>query len=367
MKPLIRLYGSQNGWGSSEVVFDGMHEGLSKNGQLAGTFIYNRDDDEDALLDGVDAPVCIACPPPRNIHIMGAFGHKQRWFILAPNSTKVPPTFIDLISQHTDGIITPSQFGADSLRNSEYKGLLKVVSHGISEDLKSYVSEEDSDWLHETVLFKAMRRDCLSFLHTAESSMDRKGTWPLVQAFVGWRYCGDSHLTIVLSHREMDVLASQIEDAFGAKKPEDLNITIMGRVNLPPNAIGAFYSCFDVVCQPSRSEGFGLVPLEALACGIPVMITISTGHMQWCENSQKQLRPGIFPVMPGLMQPARFDGDGMAPTVDPEAIRASLDEVMRTYSSKRAEACVGINHIRNEFTWEKVTKEFCADIEKEFA
>jgi D-inositol-3-phosphate glycosyltransferase len=49
------------------------------------------------------------------------------------------------------------------------------------------------------------------------------------------------------------------------------NVMFVGRVdqhNLPP-----YYSAADVLVMPSRYESFGMVGLEALACGIPVVAT----------------------------------------------------------------------------------------------
>jgi len=49
------------------------------------------------------------------------------------------------------------------------------------------------------------------------------------------------------------------------------SIAFMGRIeqkNLP-----AYYNAADVMVMPSHYESFGLVSLEALACGIPVVAT----------------------------------------------------------------------------------------------
>ena len=45
------------------------------------------------------------------------------------------------------------------------------------------------------------------------------------------------------------------------------------------------YRQMDICVTPSRVEGFGLVPLEALACGTPV-VTSDTGAWPWIVNSE---------------------------------------------------------------------------------
>jgi glycosyltransferase involved in cell wall biosynthesis len=42
---------------------------------------------------------------------------------------------------------------------------------------------------------------------------------------------------------------------------------------LPESLLGDFYRSLDVFVIPSRQEGFGIVGVEALACGVPVIST----------------------------------------------------------------------------------------------
>jgi UDP-glucose:(heptosyl)LPS alpha-1,3-glucosyltransferase len=54
---------------------------------------------------------------------------------------------------------------------------------------------------------------------------------------------------------------------------------VAGRVRFPPRRadIVAYYAAADAVVAPSFYEPFGMVPLEAVACGVPVIITRQMG------------------------------------------------------------------------------------------
>ena len=46
---------------------------------------------------------------------------------------------------------------------------------------------------------------------------------------------------------------------------------------VPREELADWYRCADIVCVPSYSESFGLVALEAQACGTPVVATAVGG------------------------------------------------------------------------------------------
>jgi D-inositol-3-phosphate glycosyltransferase len=54
----------------------------------------------------------------------------------------------------------------------------------------------------------------------------------------------------------------------------------------PHHLLSTFYRAADVVLVPSRSESFGLVALEAAACGIPVVATAVGGLMNLIEDGK---------------------------------------------------------------------------------
>lgn len=52
--------------------------------------------------------------------------------------------------------------------------------------------------------------------------------------------------------------------------PEDVDVRVLGRVD--DAELHALYTAASVLCFPSRAEGFGRPPLEALACGTPAVV-----------------------------------------------------------------------------------------------
>lgn len=101
--------------------------------------------------------------------------------------------------------------------------------------------------------------------------------------------------------REPDLLLLGGPSGHGGTRPEDLlrlagSLGVGDRVRiLPPvphERLPGFYRAADVVIVPSRSESFGLVALEAAACGVPVVASDVGG-----------LRTTVLDGLTGLLVP----------------------------------------------------------------
>ena len=60
---------------------------------------------------------------------------------------------------------------------------------------------------------------------------------------------------------------------------------------IPLNDLPIFYNACEFLVYPSFYEGFGLPPLEAMACGVPVIASNVTSLPEVCRNSAILIEP----------------------------------------------------------------------------
>lgn len=60
---------------------------------------------------------------------------------------------------------------------------------------------------------------------------------------------------------------------------------------IPLNDLPIFYNACEFLVYPSFYEGFGLPPLEAMACGVPVIASNVTSLPEVCRNSAILIDP----------------------------------------------------------------------------
>ena len=77
------------------------------------------------------------------------------------------------------------------------------------------------------------------------------------------------------------------------KRAEDLNISddVIFTDFIPLEDLPIFYNCAETLVYPSFYEGFGLPPLEAMACGTPVIASNITSLPEVCYNSAILIDP----------------------------------------------------------------------------
>jgi glycosyltransferase involved in cell wall biosynthesis len=61
---------------------------------------------------------------------------------------------------------------------------------------------------------------------------------------------------------------------------------------VPDDELAAIYAMAKAFCFPSFAEGFGLPPLEAMASGIPVIVSDTTSMPEVCNHAALFIDPG---------------------------------------------------------------------------
>ncbi len=131
--------------------------------------------------------------------------------------------------------------------------------------------------------------------------------------------------------------------------------------DLPGDQIPRLYAAADALVHPYRGEGFALPVAEAMACGLPVIVTRGGAADDFCPDDV------VYMVDSGR-QAILFDGEEtVAQTwmLDPDV--GSLRQQMRTVFEDRDEAqrrgMRGSAHIHSQFTWKDSARKAQAALE----
>lgn len=203
---------------------------------------------------GADAPVEIAfCQPdysewsnPNAYHIQ-----YTPW-----ESDQLPQGWKEAFNDNCDEVWTPSPLIAQWYKEAGVERPIFVYEHGI-----------DHAWKPK----RRRRGEVLRFLHVGEPA-PRKGGQMAMEAFravFGDRT--DVHLTIKAWGRS-DIRVKKNKHIIGLPHTLYNNVSTVYDEVTPEELVAMFHE-HDVLIYPSYGEGFGLIPLQAMASGMPTICT----------------------------------------------------------------------------------------------
>lgn len=253
-------------------------------------------------------------------------------------STYVPDGWLDRMNQ-CDEIWATSEWVRDVYIANDVRPPVFVYEHGI-----------DRQWQP----IRRRRGKVVKFLHIGEPAFRKGGqlTYDAFREAFGDR--SDVHLTMKAYFQHH--LRTYTDDGFTSQVERD-NISVITD-EIPKSKLMELYATHDIMVYPTYGEGFGFIPLQALATGMPV---ISTGEWAPYRKYLKRLEvPGrwdrsIWSIHPGDVFYPDFNS-----LVRQMKFAASVTDTYHDLYYEQAPAVI------EEFDWLKKTESAFAHIVERF-
>lgn len=197
--------------------------------------------------------------------------------------------------------------------------------------------------------YKHERNKVFTFLHVGEPAV-RKGGDLVLQA---WHKAFKDRKDVRLIYKVNKYPACRVKDSSGSiiGSPEHYKNVETIRKIMTQQELWELYKSVDCMVYPTRGEGFGLIPWEAMASGLPtiipeqgcasVMNTFASRllhNSEWVDSDAERIHPGKW-----------LDHD-----VD--EIIHSMETVMKKYNDFAWHSYHGAERLHRQYSWDAVAQ-----------
>lgn len=266
------------------------------------------------------------------------YNHQYKIQMTQWESTVVPPSWVDLAKGY-DEYWTANEFGLNAFVAAGVpESKLHIFEHGI----------DCSIWTSQ----RRAQKDVVRFLHIDSGSPRKRGGMAKDAFIAAFRGNMDYEITFKYSHQRLSDANWFDENVLSTRgeweKPNIRHI----HENLTLEHLVSLFHFHDILIYPSEGEGFGLIPLQALATGMPVIST-----SRWCSY-EKLLRGNVIESHFGesdITENYTRYGDVVIPHFD------SVVDLMRTSAnnihSQAEDFFSQIEYIRTKYDWLKLAQD----------
>ncbi|PIQ23008.1 hypothetical protein COW36_01855 [bacterium (Candidatus Blackallbacteria) CG17_big_fil_post_rev_8_21_14_2_50_48_46] len=240
-----------------------------------------------------------------------------KWINILPWEHGVLPSeWIHTLNTQMDQVWVPSQFVATSFVHSGVNAeRIRVIPNGTQPEI----------YCPEGPIWKLETEKTLKFLFIG-GMIPRKGVDILLKAYAKAFSRKDDVALVIKSFGDQGVYSSGSmaeELRYFQENPEAPELIFINRSDLSEAELASLYRACQVYVHPYRGEGFGLPILEAMACGLPVVVPesgpapeFSTSDSAWYlptwvsfEQAKNIGNLGATPFLPYYQE---VDGDALA-------------------------------------------------------
>lgn len=269
----------------------------------------------------------------------GFFEHVIRIGLFVCETDRVLPEWVRVCNRlHL--IVVPSRFCRLSFLRSGVTTPIMVVPHGVHPEHAPRPGRRPDD---RFVFYNAFRRQ----------AADRKGYPELLRCFQA-AFQGRDDVVLRLRAGNPDWLPNYPgwPDYGGLVEfDEDYDLTM--------DEAAAVYSEVHCTVHPSKGEGFGLMPLESMACETPVIVPAHTGLADYVDEGNAVVLPDgdIIKARRTEIQCGRWFA------VDEAALVDQLVYVFEHWETERDKLAAVAGGLRERYAWSEVLKPFIEIVE----
>jgi glycosyltransferase involved in cell wall biosynthesis len=220
------------------------------------------------------------------------------------------------LRQQADHILTVSEFSKQEL--------LKFTPRGSQPITVTHLGVDES-WFHHSSEPPLYERPYIIFVGNVKPNKNIRG---LLEAF-SLIYNDVPHDLVIVGKREGFVTG----DETVAKQAEVLGQRVVFTGYVSDEYLRRYVAGATALVLPSLYEGFGLPPLEAMACGCPVIVSNVTSLPEVCGDAALYVDPN-----------------------NPQNIADTMQRLLRDETLQQQLRQRGLEHIK-QFTWEKCAQE----------
>ncbi len=237
-------------------------------------------------------------------------------------NTKIGPKWVELCNQ-MDAMFVPSPFLVDVFKECGVKKPIQSVKQGIDSRKFPYFDRKPKD----------------KFIFGTVGYMDERKNWQdLVQAF-----CSEFD-----QDEPVELWIKNSNGYFNHIHFTDPRVKVINRM-YRFDEIQKLYQLFDCFVFPSHAEGSGLPPREAMATGLPVILTNWSGLTEVCNPEMNYPLTPVAIDIPDVRGP---DQPGFMARIDVTELMYYMRYVYEHQDEAKRKGMIASRYIHRNWNWD---------------
>lgn len=247
-----------------------------------------------------------------------------------------------MINESLDLLIVPCEHNEYLFKKSGVTIPIEVVPLGVDTETFKYIERN------------TLERDTFTFLMYGTLTL-RKNPGMVISAFA----------SLFRHNKNVKLVLKTQQGTLGHVQYEDMgNIQVIDELWTPERLMQEIAKS-DCFVFPSRGEGFGLPPLEAMATGLPTIMSDNTGMSEYA-NTLFNIPIPTKELRPALRYPTKWGDVGTWHEPDYEYLKKAM---LQVYNNKKWAYEMGINAsnwVNDKWGYNKTAEKLIKAIEKHY-